>query len=70
MTDAERKRAIKADLIYLPKDLKERCSNCTFFKKGYCAHPEVRLDIPDPELECCGYWNNPRVDRKITQGRK
>ena len=66
-TEEEKTRAKKADLIFIPMGLKERCSNCKFIKNGYCKHPKIDLKIEDPVNECCGYWDNDRIDRKRTQ---
>lgn len=68
---SELERAKKADLIELPDDLKERCSNCVFITKtGYCTHKKVDQQIQKPDKECCGLWDNPRIDRKRTQGEE
>lgn len=66
---SKKERAKAVDLIYVPKGLKERCSNCSFLDKdtNLCKHKEVLFVIQDPEEECCGRWDHPYVDRRRTQ---
>lgn len=65
----QQERAIKADLVYIPNDMKERCSNCTFISKtGYCQQKDVDQQIEHPDQECCGFWDNKAIDRSKTQG--
>lgn len=67
----EQMKARTVDLISLPSGLKERCSNCVFLNKnGYCTNGAVEFVIKDPENECCGLWDNNKIDRKKTQGEK
>lgn len=63
-TKEELARAKKADLIYLPDGLAERCANCKFITlSGFCFHHAVQLQIENPKQECCGFWDSLLADR-------
>lgn len=58
--DAERAR--KVDLIMLPSSIDgTNCGNCTYFDKGFCKHPKVKMNVN--KRMCCYYWQRPDAPR-------
>lgn len=65
----ELRRAKKADLVTLPKDVKgTNCFNCKYIKDikhkiGYCSHPKVAQDVS--EHQCCALWDSKGIYREF-----
>lgn len=62
----EENTAKKAGLITLPKKIAgTNCSNCIFFKNGFCDHEKVLL--PVNSRMCCSYWNYTSIGTIISE---
>ncbi len=65
----ELRRAKKADLVTLPKDVEgTNCFNCKYIKDkkdkiGYCSHPKVAQDVSN--RQCCALWDRKDLIREF-----
>ena len=61
----EEDRAKRVALITIPKDIAgTNCSNCIFFKDGFCDHEEVLLPVNN--RMCCTYWDRESLGSAIS----
>lgn len=72
-TSSEAERALKADLVILPKNVPgTNCGNCRFVQKDtcepglFCTHPKVKMHVT--AKMCCKFWDAEGTDRSLQKG--